>query len=304
MLLPWNVAALMAGALALFGHGARTRTAGPRSGRWRLAGAVAWEAAIVLALYTLWMKLADLTVTESAGAVPRAEWIWHTEHRLHFPSELSLQRAVLAHPVAVQALNRFYEIVHVPALIIFLIWMFARHRDVYPRWRNALAVLTLACLFIQTIPVAPPRLLPGLGFVDTAVRYGQSVYGTGGLRIAPQLAAMPSVHVGWAVFIAVAVICTSTSRWRWLIVAHPVLTMVAVVATANHWYLDGVVAAALLPIAFAVVVAAERSAQALGRARPVRSPALVSQPAQGPTGVALAPAATLGSSSPDQPMAR
>ena len=263
MLLPWNVAALMAGALALLGQSARSR----RSGRWALAGAVAWETAIVLVLYALWMKLADLTVTKSAGAVPRATWIWHTERRLHFPSELALQRAVLAHPLFVQALNRFYEIVHVPALIIFLIWMFARHRDVYPRWRNALAVLTLACLVIQTIPVAPPRLLPGLGFVDTAVRYGQSVYGTGGLKIAPQLAAMPSVHVGWAVFIAVAVIFVSTSKWRWAIVAHPVLTTVAVVATANHWYLDGVVAAALLPVAFAAVVAAERSVRSVRSVR-------------------------------------
>ena len=67
---------------------------------------------------------------------------------------------------------------------------------------------------------------------------------------------MPSVHVGWAVFIAVAVITVSPSRWRWLVLAHPLLTTLAVVATANHWWLDGIVAAALLPVAMGVEAAA------------------------------------------------
>jgi len=145
------------------------------------------------------------------------------------------------------------------------VWLWFRHPTNYARWRNAGAVLTGACLLIQMIPVAPPRLLPQLGFVDTAVRYGQSVYGTGGIKIAPQLAAMPSVHVGWAVFIAVAVVAVSTSPWRWLIVLHPALTLFAVVSTANHWWLDGVVAAALLPMAMAVEALA---AAMWARARP------------------------------------
>jgi hypothetical protein len=127
-----------------------------------------------------------------------------------------------------------------------------RHREAYPRWRNIGAFMTGVSLLIQMVPVAPPRLLPQLGFVDTAVLYGQSVYGRGGLKIAPQLAAMPSVHVAWAVLIAVAVIATSSSRYRWWILLHPTITTLAVVATANHWWLDGVVAAALLPLGVAL----------------------------------------------------
>src|SRR6202035_1447643 len=107
--------------------------------------------------------------------------------------------------------NGFYAVVHVPALIIFLVWLYFRHPERYCRWRNVGAVLTAACFRTEMIPVAPPRLLPQRGFVDTPVRYGQSVYGTGGIKSAPQLAAMPSVHVGWAVFIAVAVISVHTS---------------------------------------------------------------------------------------------
>jgi hypothetical protein len=64
---------------------------------------------------------------------------------------------------------------------------------------------------------------------------------------------MPSLHVGWAVLVAVAAVAVGTSRWRWLVVAHPVLTVVAVVATANHWWLDGVVAVMVMGIAYLVV---------------------------------------------------
>ena len=71
-------------------------------------------------------------------------------------------------------------------------------------------------LLVQLIPVAPPRMLPADQMVDTAVMYGQSVYGSvAGFR-ADQLSAMPSVHIGWALLVAVVVVQVSRSRWRWL----------------------------------------------------------------------------------------
>jgi len=248
MLLSWSAAAIAASCLAALSI--LLRRTQPQ--RLRIVGPLAWETAVVLSLYAFWMKGADWAVTRASGATAHGLWIWRVEHDVHLPSEVWVQHLVLPHPLWVQAVNGFYAVVHVPALIIFLVWLYFRHPDRYPRWRNVGAVLTGACLLIQMIPVAPPRLLPQLGFVDTAVRYGQSVYGTGGIKIAPQLAAMPSVHVGWAIFIAVAVISVSPSRWRWWVLAHPVLTMLAVVATANHWWLDGIVAGALLPVAVAV----------------------------------------------------
>jgi len=60
---------------------------------------------------------------------------------------------------------------------------------------------------------------------------------------------MPSLHVGWAVLVGLTVVMVSTSRWRWLVLAHPVLTLIVVAATANHWWLDGVVAVAILAAA-------------------------------------------------------
>jgi hypothetical protein len=88
---------------------------------------------------------------------------------------------------------------------------------------------------------------------DVAMEYGQSVYGTtfGGVQ-ADSYSAMPSVHVAWCVLVAVAVIKVSRSRWRWLVLAHPILTVAVIVVTANHYWLDGVAAVALLLLAYAV----------------------------------------------------
>ena len=110
-----------------------------------------------------------------------------------------MQRWFLPYPSIIKFFNVYYATVHFPALIIFLIWCFFRHREHYPSVRNTVAILTAACLLIQLIPVAPPRMFANLGFVDTALRYGQSVYGAVGSGFADQLSAMPSVHVGWAV---------------------------------------------------------------------------------------------------------
>ena len=77
------------------------------------------------------------------------------------------------------------------------------------------------------------------------------MYGPIGQGISDQLSAMPSVHVAWSLWVAVVVIAAAHTRWRWLIVLHPIATLFAVVATANHWWADGIVAAFLL--AFAVV---------------------------------------------------
>ena len=61
---------------------------------------------------------------------------------------------------------------------------------------------------------------------------------------------MPSLHVGWALLVGIVVVMASTSRWRWIVLAHPVLTITVVVVTANHWWLDGVVAAMLLAMSY------------------------------------------------------
>ena len=101
--------------------------------------------------------------------------------------------------------------------------------------------------------------MPGLGFVDTALKYGQSVYGPGGGGIAGQLAAMPSIHVAWAAIIAWSPCTSACSRWRWLFVVHFVMTVFVVVATANHWWLDGIVALCIVALSLLAQAGIERA---------------------------------------------
>jgi len=111
------------------------------------------------------------------------------------------------------------------------------------------------------VAVAPPRLYPELGFVDTAKLYDQSVYGTIGHGLSDQMSAMPSIHVAWALIVGIGTVTISKSRWRWLALVHIALTLWAVVATANHWWLDGIVAGMIV----AVVLAWQRLLAAAGQ---------------------------------------
>jgi hypothetical protein len=261
------LAALLATAAVLL-HRARARH------RWfpALAGG-SREAAVVLLLFALWQVAGALALTRVGGAFGRAHQVLDVERALHLPSEQWVQSLVLPHPSLVQWLNAFYLYVHINSIVVFLVWLFVRHRDRYPFARDTLVLLTAACLVVQLAPVAPPRFLPG--FVDTATVYGQSVYGPFGSGMADQLSAMPSVHVGWAVLVAVVVVVVARSPWRWLVLAHPVLTMLAVVATANHFWLDGIVAALLLAAVLPVTVAVDRRRQHRTAPAPLQEPALV-----------------------------
>jgi hypothetical protein len=233
---------------------------------WRARGwlrATAQELALVLGLYALWRVAGALADHQRHGAADNARALFHFQQWLHLPNELTLQRQVIDHPLVVQFLNGYYALAHVPAVIAVLVWLFFRHRDRYSWVRNTLAAVTAVCLMLHFIPMAPPRLLPELGFVDTGLRYHQSVYGAPGADgLSNQVAAIPSIHVAWALLVACAVLAATRSRWRWLVIIHPALTTWAVVATGNHWWLDGVSAAfllaALIPVVRWVEVAWQR----------------------------------------------
>jgi hypothetical protein len=246
--LSWRAAAIIAGCLALAVPSLR------RSPRRFLAGSVpyAQESAVILGLFALWQYAGSFGVMGPDGALGRARWIWHAERVVHLPSEASVQALFLPHPLIVQFFNYYYASLHFPVLVGTMIWLFVRHRDRYPAARTTLVALTAACLLIQLIPVAPPRMLPSTGMLDTAIEYGQSVYSATAGFNPDQLSAMPSVHVGWAVLVAILIISAGRSRWRWLWVLYPAATTLIVVATANHFWADGIVAAALLLAVLAV----------------------------------------------------
>jgi len=240
--------------LAVFGA---TRPIGKR---WsRFISAAAFETAVVCALFALWQAANQLTRGHTTGGLERGRQIWHAERWLHLPNELSVQNLIIDHPEIVKASNYYYDTMHLTLMVVFLVWLWLRHRDRYPFFRNMIAAFTAMSLLIQMVAVAPPRLILGeTGMVDTARAYGQSVYAVFG-DLSDQFAAMPSIHVGWALLISYAVVKASPSRLRWVAVLHGVITVFVVVATANHYWLDGVAAVALLVIAHYIAMGIERA---------------------------------------------
>lgn len=211
------------------------------SGIWRIVR----EVTLLAALFGVYNLGRFLSAEHSGSAFKHANELIRWEAWLGLPSEATLQHHALQVGGLARAANLFYAGVHFPLTAAVLLWLMIRRPAEYGKARWALASLTgLALIGHMFFPLAPPRMMPG--WVDTGVLLGQSVYGPSTHSgVANQFAAMPSLHVGWALMVAVFLIRATRSRWRWLWIAHPLLTFTVVVVTANHYWLDGLVAIAL-----------------------------------------------------------
>jgi hypothetical protein len=239
--------------------------------------AIVRECGVVLGLFAGWQLAGTRAHHNPDGAVARGQDILDVEARLHIANEYGINHAVDPHSILTQLCNGYYVYGHFNGLIIFLAWIYLRHRHFYAPVRMSVVLLTASCFVLHLVTVAPPRLLPGAGFIDTAAEHGQSVYGPTTLEVADQLSAFPSVHVGWAAIVAYWAWRASPWRWGWVGVAHFVLTSFVVVATANHYWLDGIVAMGI----FGVALLLQASVPALVHACRSRSPEsdAVEQPA-------------------------
>ncbi|XVU27933.1 phosphatase PAP2 family protein [Actinoplanes sp. CA-054009] len=206
------------------------------------------ELLLIAALFLAYRAGRLLTATDADQAVAHGRAVWRLERLAHLPSELAVQRAMLGQEWLVGAANSYYAYVHFPATVACLLWLWFRHPGRYRRTRRTLAGLTAAALVLHiAYPLAPPRLVAATGLIDAGGLYGPSVYGPPSTdHLSNQYAAMPSLHVGWAIVVAVAVITAGRGRWRWIAVAHPVTTLLVVVATGHHYWLDAIVVTALL----------------------------------------------------------
>ncbi len=104
-------------------------------------------------------------------------------------------------------------------------------------------------------------MLPDAGFVDTLQRFGPRIYSTDTSKsVANQFAAMPSLHFGWAFIVAGAYVSIRRTRRSLWAMLHPAITLLAIVATANHYWLDAAVAGVLV-VAAAALLSVRRERQ-------------------------------------------
>ncbi|MFJ4914995.1 phosphatase PAP2 family protein [Streptomyces sp. NPDC088726] len=207
----------------------------------------------LFAIYKFGRQAANGHVDE---AFRNAGHVWDFERAVHLPGEGTVQGLLLHNETLVHLANTYYATVHFPATLLFLGWLYWRRPRHYVWSRRVLAALTGAALALHLLfPLAPPRLLAATGLVDTGQVYGPTVYGGTPATdsMANQFAAMPSLHFGWAVMVAVGLVVATRSRWRWLWLLHPAITLFVIVGTANHYWLDSIVVAALLSLALAAL---------------------------------------------------
>ncbi|WP_406265260.1 phosphatase PAP2 family protein [Nocardia sp. NBC_00881] len=208
------------------------------------------QLAMITALYLGYRAGRMVTADDTGRAMDNAHDLLGFEDRLGLPEETTIQAIFVHHDLFAVLANFYYATAHFTAAVAVLLWLWVFRPEHYRWTRNLMVALTGTALVVHMlVPLAPPRMLPDQGFVDLAVVHGQSVYGaadSGGLS--NQFAAMPSLHVGWALLLAFAVVAANRSRWRWLALAHPALTTLVVVGTANHYWLDISVAGVLLAL--------------------------------------------------------
>jgi PAP2 superfamily protein len=219
----------------------------PAGRRWRR---VARELGLLALVAIVYEEIAAHLVQAGSAAAGHALMIVGAERALGLFDERAVQAAFLHNDTLTDAFNAYYGGTHflVPAFVLG--WLLWRHPGQYGRARTALVVTSaVAFVVFWLFPVAPPRLLPAhFGIVDMlrapdgSGHFESTLITTAGDRYA----SMPSVHVAWAVWCALAVWPVVRPRiLRALVVAYPLMTILVVVVTGNHYFLDTIAGTAL-----------------------------------------------------------
>lgn len=217
------------------------------------------QLALITVLYVGYRAGRVFASGQESRAFDNARFVLNFERVLYLPNEVSVQTIFTSSNALAVSANAYYAIVHFPFAVGSLLWLWV-YRAQYYRWtRNMMVALTTTALVFHVLfPLAPPRMLQDLGFIDLAAEHGQSVYSapeTG--TLSNQFAAMPSLHVGWALLLSLTLFLAIQPWWRWLFLAHPAITAIVVIGTANHYWLDEIVAALVILITMAFLASSK-----------------------------------------------
>lgn len=212
------------------------------------------EVGLVLGAVLLYFGVRGLTEGNHLVAARHGLDVLRFEARLGLDLEASVQDFVLARNWLTTLANWIYIWAHWPVITVALVWLHHAHRRGYLRLRNAMFLSGAIGLVIFALyPVAPPRLLD-VGLLDTVTERSNAYRVLQPPALVNKYAAVPSLHVGWNLLVGVALWQNSRNRVvRTFAVLSPMAMAFAVVATANHYVIDGVLGAALSLAAYQVV---------------------------------------------------
>jgi hypothetical protein len=237
------------------------------------------ELALVALLYGIYSMIRNVSTSGAEQALSNARRVVTLQDMLGLNEELNWQAWALQHHALIVTANYFYGAAYVVVTIGTLVWLFRRFPDSYPFWRNTLAAGTLIALAgFALFPLMPPRLLDAhdsatWGFVDTMAQYPTlwSFQSEAIATISNQFAAMPSLHFGWSLWVFAALWPHLRTAWaRALAMAYPLATVMAVVVTGNHFFIDAAGGAAVMIAAYGVARLVTRAGHTGPPARPPR----------------------------------
>jgi PAP2 superfamily len=194
------------------------------------------------------------------AATAHARDLLHLEALLHLNIERHANQLLDSVPLVALIGSYWYAALHYLVTPAVLFWAYRARPLHYRRVRNALVIgSAIGLVGFTLLPMAPPRMLPG--YVDTLAMtaqhgwWGADASAPRGLgAMTNQLAAMPSLHVGWALWCAWVVFTLTRRRWvRIAAVAYPIGTALVVVGTANHYVLDAVAGVLVMVVGIQLV---------------------------------------------------
>lgn len=217
------------------------------------------EAALLVGLMLIYWLIRGAIPDRTADAFARADQIIHLEQRLGFFWESGWQEHILGNRTLIDIANGIYLYGHLPILIMAGIWLYMQNRERYRIYRNALLISACVGLVLYGLfPVAPPRLMPEHGFVDTIAMFNNKSNEIQPSIIVNHYAAVPSYHFGWALLVCIAFIDVSRNFWvRTFAVLFPTMMFFSIVLTANHFIFDAVVGGLIVLLAIVLAFGVE-----------------------------------------------
>jgi len=203
-----------------------------------------WWVELLVIAWLCWIydAITNLAPLRLHAAIDHGQGILSLERTLHLDPELTLDRWLASHHTLGLIVADYYDNAHFVVTLGLLGWLWWQRADIYRPLRNSLVLVNvLAFIVFWRFPVAPPRMLVSQGFTDVVANtHAFGSWHTGALASqANQLAAMPSLHIAWAVWCTLVVWQLSRRLWvRGVAFLYPFLTAFAVLATGNHYLLD------------------------------------------------------------------
>ncbi|WOX09228.1 phosphatase PAP2 family protein [Streptomyces sp. N50] len=215
-----------------------------------------FEILLIAVSYWTYSQIRNAVPEQKTEALRNADWIWRLEHHLGIAVEQSVNHAVNSVTWLIVGMNYYYATLHFVVTLGVLVWLFRSHPGRYAATRLVLfATTAVALVGYYFFPLAPPRLMNGSHFVDTVmVHQTWGSMASGDLKhVSNQYAAMPSMHIGWSLWCGLTIFTLAKLPWvRILGLLYPALTLMVIVSTANHFWLDAVGGMLCLAFGFAV----------------------------------------------------